>query len=185
MARESKERDTTAEFIQRILKGVIQLHRANFVNPFPVQRPQNEGFLSNVSQDTIVENIDPMFDLGDDEFDFYVQIQVGSLSPVASEEEKQKFIEFITLLAQFPQFSLSPTLIRELAFRTNYYNEKVIGEFQQLAQLQLTGLLQQLGVNVGGAEGANANNTLKQITPPTGEQVTNQVRGQGVPLEGV
>lgn len=183
IARESKERENVAEFIQRVLKGIILLHRSNFVNPIPVQRGLQEDVLSNISTDTFVENIDPMFDLGNDEFDFYVYLQIGSMSPVANEEEKQKFIEFITLLAQFPQFSLSPTLIRELAFRTNYYNERVIGEFQQLAQLQLTGLLQQMGVPLGGGQGeANTNNTLKQITPPTEEQVTNQLRGQGVPI---
>ena len=175
--RESKERDSVAEFIQRILKGVLLIFRNNFVNPLPVQRPAEEGFLGNVSNDTIVENIDPLFDLGDDTFDFLVMLQISSMSPVAGEEEKTKFIEFITLLSQFPQFAMSPTLIRELAFRTGYFNEKVINEFQQLAQLQLTGILQQLGVQI--PESGLVNNTAKQMQPPDEEQIRNQIVNQG------
>ncbi len=178
--RESKERESVAEFIQRILKGVIIIFRENAVNPVPVQRLQNEGFLGDVSSDTIVENLDPLFDLGDDEFDFYVHLQISSMSPVAGEEEKIKFLEFITLLSQFPQFSISPTLIRELAFRTGYFNEKVIVEFQKMAQLQMLGIMEKLGMSAG--ETGLVNNTAKQMQPPDEEVVRNQIQNQGATL---
>jgi hypothetical protein len=180
--RDSKERDTVAEFIQRTLKGILLLFRNNAVNPIPVIRGQEQTLLENIQFEDAIEEIDPVFDIGDDEFDFYVMLQISSMSPVASEEEKQKFIEFLTMLAQYPQFSISPLLIRELAFRTGYYNEKVIQELQKLAQLQLIGLTQQLGGQIQGAGGENTNNLAKQMTPPTGEQVRNQIQGQGIPL---
>lgn len=178
--RESKERDTVAEFIQKILKGTLLIFRNQNVNPIPIIRNQSQNFLENIDIDTVIDEIDPVFDLGDDDFDFYVMLQISSMSPVAGEEEKQKFVEFITLLSQYPQFSISPLLIRELAFRTGYYNEKVIQEFQKMSQLQLIGLTQQLmaGIQQTGAQ----NNLAAQMTPPTGEQVRNQLEGQGVPL---
>jgi hypothetical protein len=42
---------------------------------------------------------------------YTIELDITSVSPAAQQEEMQKFVTFISLCNQFPQISLSPTLI--------------------------------------------------------------------------
>ena len=184
--REGKERSQVAEFIQRVAKKVITFHQRKLVNLFSVQAEPGHGeMLDNYDPVARVREIDPLIDLGESTFDYTLMMQLSTISVIAAEEEKKSFVEFLTLLSQFPQFGLSPTLIRELAYKTNYYNEKVIGEFQQMAQLQMIGMQQQAQAAIAGPQGAGqgaGQQQLAQMTPPDQEQIRNQLNGQGVPI---
>ena len=70
-----------------------------------------------------------------DGYDFRIILDVTSLSADSQQVEKQKFMEFLALTTQFPQIAMSPTLIREAAYRVGYRNEKVIKEMQKMALL--------------------------------------------------
>ena len=186
--RETKEVEQVAEFICRIAKKILTFFSKMNTGEVPVYTQPNEAMFENIQTSPAIRTIDPMVDLGDDTFDFALTIQLSAISPIANQEEKGKFIEFLTLLNQFPQFGLSPSLIRELAYRVGYYNEKVIGEFQQMAQLQLVGMMQQAqaalgqqGVDTGA--GQEGQQRLAQMTPPTQEQVRQQLNNQGVPIQ--
>jgi hypothetical protein len=52
-------------------------------------------------------------------------------------KEKASFIEFLSLVTQFPAIAMSPTLVRETAYRCGYKNERVIREYQKMAMLAL------------------------------------------------
>lgn len=72
----------------------------------------------------------------DDGYDFRVQVDVTTLSQAGQEEEKQHFLEFLSVVTQFPQIAMSPKLIREAAYRVGYRNEAVIKEMMDMALLQ-------------------------------------------------
>lgn len=180
--RENRERIQVALFLVKIIKQVIHIMKNNLINPIDVVgQPTNENFLSDIETTPQARTINPLTDFGDEEFEFDVIIAVESMSPVANEEELEKLLRFLSLLTQFPQFSLSPVLIRELAFRSGYHNEKVIKEFQMMAQLALVG---QISEGMAGlqSEGNLAQNTVAQQTPPDVEETENQLREQGIPI---
>lgn len=116
----------------------------------------------------------------DDGYDFQIEIDVSSLTPAAMQDEKAKFIEFLSLVNQFPQLSLSPILIREAAYRVGYRNEKVIQQMQQAALLQMMGQAQQAqqAQNPGNAGNNIAKGQIAQNSPNTGEQIQNQLENQ-------
>jgi hypothetical protein len=89
-------------------------------------------------------------------------------------------MEFLAITAQFPQIAMSPTLIREAAYRVGYRNEKVIKEMQTMALMTTLGSMMQGGVPGEAVAGANrqSQKTTAQMTPNTMEQITNQIAGQ-------
>ncbi len=187
VVRESFERNTVAKFCCRIAKKMLRFMKARFVNPMvlpvPNTRMENENFLGDIQTGASVREIDPLIDFGGDDFDFDVNIDIESTSPVANEAELNRFLSFLGLLKQFPEFSMSPMIIREMAFRTGYKNEKVIQEFQRFAQLAMVGQIEQGQQNLGG--GNMAQQQIEAQTPPNQEQVREQLRGQGIPVDNI
>lgn len=114
----------------------------------------------------------------DDGYDFRINVNIISSSPMKNEEEKRKFVEFLALVAQFPQIALSPRLIREAAYRVGYRNERIIKEMQQQALLMKMGQLQQAGATAGPEGNQIAQAKVAQMTPNTIEQVRNQLGNQ-------
>src|SRR6187401_1936962 len=105
----------------------------------------------------------------DDGYDFKLIVDVSSTSPAQNEVEKRKFIEFVSMLKNFPELSLSPLLIRETAYKIGYRNERVIREIQNAALLQMMAAQAQ-----GGPPGAAQNpgtgepqRVTEANTPPT------------------
>lgn len=189
--RESREKVTIANFFCRIGKKILLFVKSNFVNPYVVQGSANEGEIPELinaeSGSPPIRNIDPLSDLGGETFDFNVEVAIDSTSPVANEEELAKFLKFISLLTQFPQMALSPTIVREMAFRTGYRNERVIQQFQQMAQLQMVGQIVQAqqaggsGAPQGGPTPGNlAQNTVSQATPPSVDQTREALAARGL-----
>jgi hypothetical protein len=125
--------------------------------------------------------------------DFDVKILVSSLSPLSNEDEMNAFMRFLSLITQFQVISLSPTLIRETAYRCNYRNEKVIRAMQQAAQLSMIGqiemgksaqqLQQQQAMMAAPQPGGGnpAQRTVAQMQPPNMGQIQNQIQQQQMP----
>ena len=84
-----------------------------------------------------------------DGYDFEIDVDVTSLSANIQQEEKKKFLEFLSILAQFPAISFSPTLVKEAAYRVGYRNMKAIKEVQNMAMLMEMGRMLQLKAQVG------------------------------------
>lgn len=178
MVRESREKIVVANFFRRVAKKLLRIMQKEFVNPITVETKPQEEFLGNVESKRGAREINPLTDLGTPEFEYSVDISIDTTSPVANEEEKRNFLEFLALLNTYPQFSLSPVLVRELAFRTGYRNERVIQEFQKMAQLALMGMLTQ-GVNNLKQQGIDisglAQNMVASATPPDQEEIRQQI----------
>ncbi len=176
--RESREKVVVANFECRVARKLLKIMQMEFVNPIVVADKPQEQFLGDISNVRTARSIDPLTDLGDEDYEYNINISIESTSPVANEEEKRNFLEFISLLNQFPQFSISPILVRELAFRTGYRNERVIQEFQKMAQLQLLGIINQgvQGLAAQGIDGSQiAQNIIASQTPPDAEEVRQQI----------
>ena len=114
--------------------------------------------------------------------DFDLELDVIDASPAALAAQKQSFMEFMSLLAQFPMIATSPLLIREAALKVGYRNEKVIAQAQQAALLYEMGKATAQQQQGGGGGGAPQNNFAKrqlaQSTPNTTEEVRSQMNNQ-------
>lgn len=153
--------------------------------------PEGENFLGTVQDDKQQFRYVTTEDLNDG-YDFRINVDVTSLSATAQMDDKQKFIQFISVLQQFPAISMSPVLVREAAYRIGYRNMKAIKEFQKMALLTQMGHIQQLqmGLKMQSMQnsamqaqmappGGNAAQTLtQQMQPPDVEAVRNQIGSQ-------
>lgn len=115
-----------------------------------------------------------------DGYDFEIDVDVINTSSLAAEEEKTKFLEFLSVVNTYPQVALSPALIREAAYRVGYRNEKVIREMARAAQLNL--LAQANAAQASANPQDNASNSgkaqLAQQQPNSVEQADTQLQNQ-------
>ena len=137
------------------------------------------GFFSDVPEVEANWKMLTSEDLG--YIDYKVNVSVESLSPVANDVEKKKFLEFLAIMNQYPQLAIHPELIREAAARLDFKNTKVVKAFQQAATIQAMG---QMAGNPGmqSPQGPNlGQQTAEQMMPPDQAQIENQLNSQGVP----
>lgn len=113
-----------------------------------------------------------------DGYDFRIVVDITSLSPIKAQEEKRKFIEFLSIMAQFPTISLDPDLVREAAYRVGYRNEKVIKKMQQVALLNMLGQANQAGMQMGQQGGPVAEQITNQVAPSDTADIQNQIKNQ-------
>jgi hypothetical protein len=118
----------------------------------------------------------------DDGYEFKLLVDVSSTSPAQNEVEKTKFIEFISILKNFPQLAMSPLLIREAAYKVGYRNERVIREMQNAALLQMMAAQGGGGPQGASPEGGGGTGEMQRIseqqTPPTQDDINNQLNNQ-------
>lgn len=192
--REQKEQLRLVSWFANIGREILLTVRDKFVLGLYVKlgSPEGENFLGEVQEDQDAYQYVSSEDLNDG-YDFRINVDVTSLSATAQMEEKQKFLEFISVLQQYPLISFSPTLVREAAYRIGYRNMKAIKEFQKMALLMQMGKITQLEMglkmqqaqnsqmdaNMGGGGNA-AQGIVAQQTPPNAEQIRNQIGAQGL-----
>lgn len=115
----------------------------------------------------------------DDGYDEDISVNVVNASPQKMEDEKQKFLQFITLMQQMPQLSMDPDLIRETAYRCGYRNEKIIRKMQQAALLHMMSQAAQMQQQQGGsplqAQGQQPQQTQQLNAAPN---PTNEIQAQ-------
>lgn len=92
----------------------------------------------------------------DDGYDFMVKLNVIDGSELQMQAETQKLITFLGIINQFPQVIMSPVLIREVAYKVGYRNERVIKELQNTALLFMMG--QVAGANQAAGNSPDGNN---------------------------
>lgn len=188
--RETRMRNQVAKVLKEIGLLVLYTIREKFSLDFWVKHRTNEfneDFLAEFQEAQEEWRQFTAKDLGDDD-DFAIDISLDSISPVANEESKQHFVEFLTLLTSFPFIAFDPVLVRETAYRCGYRNEKVIARMAQMAMLAAIGQMEQAKQQVAMAGmqqmGQQPNNLAQtraeQMTPPTQEQVQTQLQGQGI-----
>lgn len=192
--RETRARVQVANALAQIGRLVLLTVQEHFTLSFWAEirtQQDNEDFLAEMQ---IAETEWREFtakDLGEDE-DFKIEISIDSISPIENAAQKQAFVEFNSMLMQFPHLAFDPVLVRETAYRCNYRNERVIARLAMEAQLAAIGRMemakQQLAATVGaGGEmpgGSNmAQTRVEQMQPPDQAQIQSQLAGQGIPVQ--
>jgi hypothetical protein len=181
--RENREQIKVSRWISKIGATLLATAQEKFISGLWVKSSIDGGetFGMEVQEKSVIWQYIASQQLQDG-VDYDVDVLITSMSPVANEDEKRKFMEFQAVLAQYPQISFSPTLVREAAYRIGYRNERVIKEAQTMALIMMTGMMAQAGAaQNGGTEGTGnraAQMKTAQMTPNTGEQITNQIAGQ-------
>lgn len=173
--REQKERDRFVDWLIGIGEEALLICREKFTigTWARLTSGSGENFLGEIQDNQAAFQWVSTEDLNDG-YDFRIDIDVTTLSVSSQQEEKRKYLEFLTLTTQFPQIALSPILIRETAYRVGYRNEKIIKEMQKMALLHMMGATSgQPGQGQQIAQQVNA-----QQTPNTMDQIRNQLQNQ-------
>ncbi len=173
--RENAERDRVIKWFARIGRETLLVIRDKFTLGIWAQLTSDPGeqLFGTVQQNKPVYDWVTSEDLNDG-YDFRIVVDVTTLSQASQQEEKRKYLEFLSITTQFPQTALSPLLIRENAYRCGYRNEKVIKEMQQMALVHMMGV--QAGImGPAGNSGQQINNNN---TPNDMSEITNQLQNQ-------
>lgn len=183
--REKKDRDRILRWSGRIGREALKVAQENFSQGFwaHLTSPEGEQLFGSIQQ---LENAVRWVSQADlnDNYDFRVNIEATSLSAISQEEEKKKYIEFLSILTQFPMIAFSPLMVRETAYRVGYRNERVIAELQKMALLMEQGRMLQLQQQAGmlatpPPQNGNApQQIVAQQTPPGAEQIRQQMGKQ-------
>lgn len=186
--REGKERDRIVKFFSNVGRQVLLIVREKFTGKTlaKLTAPEGESFLGSVQANGAAFRYVTSEDLKD-VYDFKIDVDVTSMSVVAAQAEKQKLLEYLSILTQFPMVAFSPYLVREIAYRVGYRNEKAIAEFQQMALLMELARMNQLKAQASPPQAQQQQmpqngNAPQQITanatPPDAEQIRNQMTNQ-------
>lgn len=180
--RMNADRDRIVFWLSVIGREALMLTQEKFVLGLWVQStsPEGEAFLGEIQEQQQAFKWVTTEDLKDG-YDFRIDIDVTSLSVTAQQDEKQKFLEFLAVLTQYPAISFSPLLVREAAYRVGYRNDKAIKELQKMALLMELGRMNQLKAQAGIQMPENGNapqQTVGQQTPPGMEQIRQQIGTQ-------
>jgi hypothetical protein len=177
--RETADTEDVNNFITEICRIAILTGGERLVLPMMVETPNNKTQMyQEVGPSSEYKMLNPA-DL-EDGFDFKLIVDVSSTSPAQNDIEKRKFIEFVSMLKNFPELAMSPLLIRETAYKVGYRNEKVIREMQNAALLQMMAAQGQNGAS--GQPGAGGTGEPQRVTegqtPPTQDDTMNQLNNQ-------
>lgn len=183
--RDGKERDRVVKWFSHIGRACLLIVREKFTGQTlaKLTQAEGEGFLGSVNPQKPLYRYITAEDIKDG-YDFKIDVDVTSMSVIAQEAEKKKLLEYLSILTQFPMVAFSPYLVREIAYRVGYRNEKAIAEFQQMALLSELARMNQLQTAAHPAppampqNGNNGQQIVAQATPPGQEQITNQIKNQ-------
>ena len=183
--RESVDQLDFSEFVANVGRELLVTAQEKLVDGLWVKYSQNpsEGVLTDMQVNQPYFKFIKAQDLSDG-YDFTVNVDVKNATPAAMQAEQSAFINFLSILTQFPMVAMSPVLIREAAYRVGYKNEAVIHQMQQVAVLSMAAKAQQAGasgqqIQQAAAQGQNGSNTAKaQMATPSTQQVQNQIEGQ-------
>jgi hypothetical protein len=190
--RANKERDVIVKWLASIGREALLLAHEKFTLGIwtKLTSPEGEEFLGQVNPKQNALQWVSSEKLNDG-YDFKIEVDVTSVSVAAQQDEKKKFFEFLAGMNQFPQIAFSPLMVRELAVRVGYRNERVIKEAQKMAltmeigrQMQMQTQLTQMEGQMAPPPGGNAAQQISaRATPPGADVANNQLvpqNGSGV-----
>lgn len=189
--RESKPRSIVAEWLCEIAKEILLQAKEKLTDSFWIKRFFDADTTIGMEMPKLMHTWQQITseDLEDEEFE--VDVQIDSLSPVTNDNEKKKFLEILAVLNQYPQLSMSPTILNELFDKYQYRNTKVRAELLKMATLHMIGQAMMAekqnqmiagaggGGQPGGAPGQLGQNTVANATPPTLDTINNNMAVAG------
>jgi hypothetical protein len=117
----------------------------------------------------------------DDGYDYEVRFDIQNATPAAMAAEQAAFVNFMTMLQNFPIIMTNPAIIREAAYRCGYRNEQIIKQTQQSAVVQAQMQAQNIANAPvhGQGKGANAAKSRSaQMATPSGSEIQTQLNSQ-------
>lgn len=194
--RGTKDQDRVVTWFSRMGREALLIAREKFTlgTWIELTSPEGSAFAQTFKQAQSTYKWVSAEELQDD-YDFRVDVDLTSISQSIQDMEKQRMIEFLSILTQFPMVAFSPILIREIAYRVGYRNERILQEYQQMALLMELSRMQQLKAQLQpppqqqqpgqmGAPPPNGNAPQQQVAamnPPGAEQIRQQLQNQMVP----
>jgi hypothetical protein len=182
--RQLKDRDRITKWFSRIGREGLLLCQENFTSQFWIELNSPEGRDSLFQEMSVQQKTIKWITSEDlkDGYDFKIDVDLTTVSVAAQQEEKQKFLEFMAYMNQFPQLAFSPLLVRECAYRVGYRNEPAIREVQRLAMTAEIGKNLQMQAQINGlkqaATQAAAGPQPAPMGPPPGSAPQQIVQGQ-------
>ncbi len=174
--RESHERVKFANFLCEVGEEIILTHEEKLVDPFWVKRFVDSAGSLGTELPLLTGTWEQIVSDELEGYDFDVETNISSLSPLANEDEKKKLFELLAVLKQYPEAGMMPDLIVEIMDRIGYRNQRVRKMLQDFAIAKLTGMGQTDG-NIGPESNIPQQNMAK-ATPPQMEQTQNQITNQ-------
>lgn len=177
---ESIEQIEFTKVYEKIARLTLLEARYNFTEGMWVKNTMDpsEAFLGQINPERLLPfRYISTQDLGHDGFDVDIRVNCINATPLKMQEEYEKFIKFMTTVRTFPEIALSPLLIRETAFRSEYHNERVIAEMQKMATLTMVGMIAgqgQMGAQGSGDNGA-AQNMQRNAAPSSQDAIDQQL----------
>jgi len=177
-AREADVQDEIGNFYGSTAKQILTTALMFMDTPVMVQ-------ISNVPTQAFLADAQPRPEFGEiipanlqDNFDFSVSINPAQGSVFGMQQGLQSFIQFFSLITQFPFIALDPELIAETAFRCGYRNMRVIAKAQQAALMQMIASQGGGAGQSGSGTGENGDNTAKRTVAQAQPNDSEQVRAQ-------
>lgn len=126
--KESDKAGLVADFIKTIGRKLDQLIKANITEDIAIKVVGIEGeFWQYVKTD----------DYQDIAGEFDYSVDIGSMLPDVPELQRSQFLALLQLLAQAPQFMLSPALMNKLAAMYSITDKVLIQELQKLGMMMM------------------------------------------------
>jgi hypothetical protein len=189
--RETRTREQIANALVRIGRLTLITIQEHFTSAFWIAVRTNQGDEDFMSEFKTAQDEWKQLTAGElgKDLDFDVSISLDTVSPLENDASKKAFVEFLSILTNFPQLAFDPVLVREAAYRCNYRNEKVIARMAQMAMIAQLGQmaaakasLEQQAIQPGGGPGGPGGNAaqtrVEQMAPPDQGQIQTQLAGQ-------
>lgn len=167
--RESRSRIQFALFLVKIAKEIILTAVEKFTSPVFIERfvDSQASLFQEVQEHSstweMIETENLVYQ------DFAVNVKISSMSPIANEEQKGRMLEFLAIISQYPQISMVPELLTEVAEILGFTNGRIIKQLQDLAMVQMLGQIQQGGLG---------QRQVAKSSPNQMEQINNQLQNQ-------
>lgn len=183
--RESAEQLDFTEYVSLVGREILAQAQEKLVEGLWIKYSSNpsEGVLQDMQVNQPLFKYIKAQDLSDG-YDYEVSVDVKNATPAAMQAEQSAFVNFVMFLQNAPMLAMSPTLIREAAYRFGYKNEQVIHQMQQVAILSMAAKASQAGatgqqIQAAASGGGNPNNTAKaQMATPDASTISQQLTNQ-------
>lgn len=181
--RESAEQMDFAQWLGLIGRELLNLCQERLVEGLWVKYTSNPGGPADPQQ---FSSMLPIYKYVtsqqiDDGYDYEVRFDIQNATPAAMAQEQAAFVNFMSLLQNFPMIAMNAALIREAAYRVGYRNDQIIKQVQQTAIVQAQQAAQQQAEQAGtsGPQGANAAKARSaQMATPSSKEIQTQLNGQ-------
>lgn len=117
-----------------------------------------------------------------DGYDMSIDLEVSNETPQAAAQSQQSFVQFLTLVQNFPAIAMSPVLIRYAAKVSGFRDERVIHQYQQVALLSMAAKAAQAAAQQGQPSLSGA---MQQVAPNQANVLKEKIAQMATPTPDI